>query len=183
MFSLLAVLGQVIPKGTESPFFAVRLRWCWAWNPITRAAMPALWHQTLPMQNATAGVYHQLTPQPSRCRGIHWWVTWMTRGGRDDTSDAVVGQNVKQWMWCRERRASEEEGCEWCLLNIWSKRAWQVMMGTREGGTEEEPQRNLVKILFHHYINRPRPVFHLKHCRYLLWEEIIDFDVWFYVVS
>lgn len=36
------------------------------------------------------------------------------------------------------------------------------MMGTREGGTEEEPQRNLVKIWFHHYINRPRPVFHLK---------------------
>lgn len=53
MFSLLAVLGQVIPKGTESPFLAVRLRRCWAWNPITGAAMPALWHQTLPMQNAT----------------------------------------------------------------------------------------------------------------------------------
>lgn len=96
MFSLLAVLGQVIPKGTESPFLAVRLRRCWAWNPITRAAMPALWHQTLPMQNATAGVYHQLSPQPSRCRGIHWWVTWLTRGGRDDTSDADVGQNVRQ---------------------------------------------------------------------------------------
>lgn len=53
MFSVLAVLGQVIPKGTESPFLAVRLRRCWAWNPITGAAMPALWHQTLPMQNAT----------------------------------------------------------------------------------------------------------------------------------
>lgn len=36
------------------------------------------------------------------------------------------------------------------------------MMGTREGGTEEEPQRNLVKIWFHRYINSPRPVFHLK---------------------
>lgn len=36
------------------------------------------------------------------------------------------------------------------------------MMGMREGGTEEEPQRNLVKIWFHHYIKRPRPVFHLK---------------------
>lgn len=105
MFPLLAVLGQVIPKGTESPFLAVRLRRCWAWNPITGAAMPALWHQTLPMQNTTAGVYHQLTPQPSCCRGIHWRVTWLTRGGRDDTSNADVGQNERHWMWCRGRRA------------------------------------------------------------------------------
>lgn len=36
------------------------------------------------------------------------------------------------------------------------------MTGTREGGTEEEPQRNLVKIWFHHYKNRPRSVFPLK---------------------
>lgn len=93
MFSSLAALGQVIPRGSESPFLAARLRRCRAWNPITSAAMPALWHQTPSMQNATAGVYQQRAPQSSRCRGVHWWVTRLTRSRGDDTGDTRVGQN------------------------------------------------------------------------------------------
>lgn len=93
VFSLLAVLGQVIPGGSESPFRAAGLRRCRAWNPITSAAMLALWHQTPSMQNATAGVYQQLAPQFSYCRGVHWWVARLTRGRRDDTGDNDVGQN------------------------------------------------------------------------------------------
>lgn len=96
MFSLLAVPGQVIPGGSESPFRAAGLRQCRAWNPITSAAMLALWHQTPSMQNATAGVYQQRAPQFSSCRGIHWWVARLTRGRRDDTVDTDEGQSGEQ---------------------------------------------------------------------------------------
>lgn len=96
MFSLLAVPGQVIPGGSESPFRAAGLRQCRAWNPITSAAMLALWHQTPSMQNATAGVYQQRAPQFSSCRGVHWWVARLTRGRRDDTVDTDEGQSGEQ---------------------------------------------------------------------------------------
>lgn len=137
MFSLLAVLGQVIPGGSESPFLAARLCRCRAWNPITSAAMLALWHQTPSMQNATAGVYQQLAPQLSRCRGAHWWVTWLTRGRRDDTSDTDVGQNGEHRMkWGWGRQVDEGGGCKWLHLNIRARDAgdWQAMKGIREGG-------------------------------------------------
>lgn len=55
--------------------------------------MPALWHQTPSMQNPSASVYQQLAPQLSCCRGVHWWVTWLTRSRGDDTVDAHAGQN------------------------------------------------------------------------------------------
>lgn len=104
MFSLLAVPGQVIPGGSESPFRAAGLRQCWAWNPITSAAMLALWHQTPSMQNDTAGVYQQRAPQFSYCRGVHWWVARLTRATRDDTVDTDEGQHGEQkkgGMGCR----------------------------------------------------------------------------------
>lgn len=136
MFSLLAVLGQVIPGGSESPFRAAGLHRCRAWNPITSAAMLALWHQTPSMQNATAGVYQQRAPQFSRCRRVHWWVTRLTRGRRDDTGDSDVGQNGKHG---RTRgwgtKVCEGGGGKWLHLNI--NRTLGEMEGTvkqRAGG-------------------------------------------------
>lgn len=83
MFSLLGVLGQAIPGGSESPFCAAGLRQRRAWNPITSVAMLALWHQTPLMQNATAGVHQRRAPHFSQRRGVHWWVARLsTEQGR-----------------------------------------------------------------------------------------------------
>lgn len=81
MFSLLAVPGQVIPGGSESPFCAAGLRQCRAWNPITSAAMLALWHQTPSMQNAplafTSNVLHSSVPAEGFTDG---WPGWQGAG-------------------------------------------------------------------------------------------------------
>lgn len=141
MFSLLAVLGQVIPEGSESPFLAARLRRCRAWNPITSAALPSLWHQTPLMQNATAGVYQQPAPQLSRCRGVHWWVTWLTRGRRDDTCDTDVGQNGEHRMkWGWGRRVGDGGGRKWLRVTIGARDAedWRAMKGVRDGGQRNQ---------------------------------------------
>lgn len=87
---LLTVQGQVIPEGSESSFCAAGLRRCRAWNPITGAALPALWHQAPSMQNATAGVYQQLATQFSSCWPVHRWVVWLIRGSKDDHGDTDV---------------------------------------------------------------------------------------------
>lgn len=79
----LAVLAQVIPGGSESPFRAAGLRRCRAWNPITSAAMLALWHQAPSMQNATAWrLPAKRAPQFSYCRGVFTdgWSGWQGAG-------------------------------------------------------------------------------------------------------
>ena len=129
MFFLLAVPGQVIPAGSESPFCAAGLCWCRAWNPITSAAMLALWHQTPSMQNATAGVYQRLVPQLSYRRGVHWWVAWLTRGRRDDTGDTDEGERgVREGMDGLER--PEKEQWVWITMTnifIWSL-GWMIIL-------------------------------------------------------
>lgn len=136
IFSLLAVLGQVIPGGSESPFRAAGLRQCRAWNPITSAAMLALWHQTPSMQNATAGVYQQRAPQFSCCKGVHWWVASLTRGRRDDTGDTDEGQSGAQ----KTGRGAGERGVgtKFILIirvrNYWDSCWWTVPPGRGDGG-------------------------------------------------
>lgn len=141
------MLGQVIPGGSESPFCAAGLRQCWAWNPITSAAMLALWHQTPSMQNATASVYQQCAPQFSYCRGVHWWVACQTRSRRDDTGDTDEGQTGEEE---RGRVVGEDWGgmkgedgvgkqlyliirvCNYCN-SCW----WTVSLGRRDGGEQQ----------------------------------------------
>ena len=121
MFSLLAV----IPRGSESPFLAARLRRCWAWNPINGAGMPALWHQTPSMQNATTGVHQQLSLQLTRCRGVQWWMTWLTRVRGDDTRDTDVGQNGE----CSMKWGMRED--RWERVKVASNYIWTT--GKRSG--------------------------------------------------
>lgn len=89
--SLLTVLGQVIPEGSESLFGAAGHRRCWAWNPITSAAMLALWHPAPSMQNATAAVNQEPASHSGCCWGVHPWVVPVMVGMRTDMGDTGPG--------------------------------------------------------------------------------------------
>lgn len=81
--------------------------------------MLALWHQTPSMQNAAAGVYQQLGPLFSCCKGVCLWVTRSTRGSRDDTGDTDVGQNEEHgWKGGWGRRVGEGGGGKRLLIDF-----------------------------------------------------------------
>lgn len=133
MLSLLAAPGLVIPPGSESPFLAARLRRCRAWNPITGAAVPALRHQTPPMQNATAGVYQRRARQSSRrCREVHWWVTRLTRSRGDGAGDTGVGQSAGTWDKVRLRgRRTGDAARRWGRLRLSAERREMQQRGNK----------------------------------------------------
>lgn len=169
MFSLLTVPSQVIPEGSESPFLAVGLRRCRAWNPITSAAMLVLWHQTPSMQNTTAGVYQQLALQIGGChRWVHPWVTFLTRDGEMTLLMGREAEKAFCWGWSWHEITLEHWGKmeETGTLILW-------LEGSKEG-SEKLAFLNFSKFfsnnfifflnvcsIHHQYIKKGNPCFSL----------------------